>query len=59
MIRITILNSLGGLPMVFWRRPVLNLHPFVDYQCCAAISRLQHGVEIPNCRAADVVAFPN
>jgi phage shock protein C len=59
MIRITGLHSLGALSFAFRRRPVLNLHRFVDYQCCAAISRLQHAVGIPNCRVAEVVALPN
>jgi phage shock protein C len=51
MIRITDISSLSAEPLgLFRRRPVLDLHPFVDYQCCAAISRLQHKVEIPNSR---------
>jgi hypothetical protein len=39
-------------------RPVIDLHPFVEYQCCAAISHLQQAVQIPNSQVADVVGFP-
>jgi phage shock protein C len=35
------------------------LHPFVDNQCCIAISHLQHAVEIPNSWPQGVAAFPN
>jgi hypothetical protein len=28
--------------------PLLDLHPFVDNQCCIAISHLQHMAGIPN-----------
>jgi hypothetical protein len=34
-------------------------YPFVEYQCCAAISHLQHAVQIPNCQAANVAQRPN
>jgi hypothetical protein len=39
--------------------PVLDLHPFVDNQCCTAISHLQQEAKIPNSGVADVVDFPN
>jgi phage shock protein C len=35
------------------------LHPFVDNQCCGAISHLQHKVEIPNSWGEKVVGFAN
>jgi phage shock protein PspC (stress-responsive transcriptional regulator) len=34
------------------------LHPFVDNQCCAAISRLQHQAQIPNSWRPGVAGFP-
>jgi hypothetical protein len=39
--------------------PVLDLHPFVDNQCCAAATHLQHAVQIPNFAMRSVVGFPN
>jgi hypothetical protein len=50
-------------PMLLWRSrapaPVLDLHPFVDNQCCTALSRLQHEAEIPNYAGGRVADFAN
>jgi hypothetical protein len=60
MIRITNIRSLSAeLLLRRRRRAVLNLHPLVDNQCCAAILHLQHKVQIPNCRLAGVGRLPN
>jgi hypothetical protein len=58
MIRIIGGSSCVG-PKPEGQRSVQNLHPFVDYQCCSAISHLQHEVEFPNCRITNMAPFPN
>jgi hypothetical protein len=55
MIRITALVS---FPATTQRR-ARGLHPRAEYQCCAAISHLQHTVQIPNCRLPHVASVPN
>jgi hypothetical protein len=54
MIRIT-----GSAPECWGGGPLQDLHPFVDYQCCAAVSHLQHQVEIPNSWPRKVARIAN
>jgi hypothetical protein len=61
MIRIIGIDGLlfGTMPCeARGQRSLLNLHPLVEYQCCAAISHLQHHAEIPNFALDEVVEFP-
>jgi hypothetical protein len=55
MIRITALVSFPAAT----QRHARGLHPLAEYQCCAAISHLQHTVQIPNCRLLQVAPVPN
>ena len=57
MIRI-IVGPCSLAPVVAGAR-LKDLHPFVEYQCCAAISHLQHEVKIPKCRLRDVAGLTN